>query len=88
MGLAVSVHRKGSKWSVRSREGGRNRSRTFDRRRDAEVTRRRQLGALAPLDADRETLDEFVTRTWAPTYAITLAPKTRQNDAKLAPTTT
>jgi len=84
----MSVHRKGSKWSVRYREGGRNRSRTFDRRRDAErfeaeVTRRRQLGALASLDAGRETLDEFVTGTWAPTYAVTLAPKTRQHYANL-----
>jgi integrase len=84
----MSVHRKGAKWSVRYREGGRNRSRTFDRRRDAErfdaeVTRRRQLGALASLDAGRETLDEFVTDTWAPTYAITLAPKTRQHYANL-----
>ena len=84
----MSVHRKGSKWSVRYREGGRNRSRTFDRRRDAErfdaeVARRRQLGALASLDAGRETLDEFVTGTWAPTYAVTLAPKTRQHYANL-----
>jgi integrase len=84
----VSLHRKGAKWSVRYREGGRNRARTFDRRRDAErfdaeVTRRRQLGALAALDAGRETLDEFVTQTWAPTYAITLAPKTRQHYANL-----
>jgi integrase len=84
----VSVHRKGTKWSVRYREADRNRSRTFDRRRDAdrfdaEVTRRRQLGQLAALDAGRETLDEFVTETWAPTYAITLAPKTRQHYANL-----
>ena len=84
----MSVHRKGTKWSVRYREAGRNRSRTFDRRRDAdrfdaEVTRRRQLGQLAALDAGRETLDEFVTETWAPTYVITLAPKTRQHYANL-----
>jgi len=84
----MSVHRKGAKWVVRYREGDRNRSRTFDKRRDAdrfdaEVTRRRQLGELAVLDAGRESLDDFVTKTWAPTYAITLAPKTRQHYANL-----
>jgi hypothetical protein len=50
----VSVHRKGQKWVVRYRDGGHNRSRSFDRkadaeRFDAEVKRRRQLGALASL---------------------------------------
>ena len=84
----MSVHRKGTKWAVRYREGDRNRSKTFDKRRDAdrfdaEVTRRRQLGELAALDAGRESLDDFVTQTWAPTYAVTLAPKTRQHYANL-----
>ena len=64
-GLRVSVHRKGTRWVVRYREAGSNRSRVFDRKRDAdqfdaEVVRRRQLGALAALDAGRETLDEYV----------------------------
>src|SRR4051794_40927480 len=76
------------KWVVRYRDAGRNRSRSFDRKRDAEhfdaeVTRRRQLGGLAVLDAGRETLDEFVLTVWAPTYAVTLAPKTRQHYANL-----
>jgi len=84
----VSVHRKGQKWVVRYREGSRNRSRSFDRkmdaeRFDAEVKRRRQLGALASLEAGRETLDEFVVDTWAPTHAVTLAPKTRKHYAGL-----
>lgn len=84
----MSVHRKGTKWTVRYRESGRNRSRTFVRKRDAEhfdaeVTRRRELGGLAALDSGRETLDEFVLGTWAPTYAVTLAPKTRQHYANL-----
>jgi integrase len=84
----VSVHRKGKKWTVRYRESGRNRSRTFARKRDAdhfdaEVTRRRELGGLVVLDAGRETLDDFVIGTWAPTYAVTLAPKTRQHYAQL-----
>lgn len=84
----MSVHRKGSKWTVRYREGDRNRSRTFDRKLDAdrfaaEVTRRRQLGALPTLDAGRDTLDDFVTGVWAPTHAVTLAPKTRHTYAGL-----
>lgn len=84
----MSVHRKGKVWVVRYREAGRNRSRTFDRKRDAEhfdaeVTRRRQLGGLATLDAARETLDDFVIGVWAPTYAVTLAPKTRLHYANL-----
>lgn len=84
----MSVHRHKGKWSVRFRVGDRNRSKVFDRkadaqRFDAEVTRRRQLGTLASIDGGRETLDEFVTRTWAPTHAVTLAPKTRQHYASL-----
>lgn len=74
--------------SVRYREGAANRSRSFDRKTDAErfgaeVTRRRQLGVLATLDGGRETLDQFVTETWAPTHGITLAPKTRRHYASL-----
>ena len=84
----MSVHRKGTRWVVRYREAGSNRSRVFDRKRDADqfdadVVRRRQLGALAALDAGRETLDEYVATVWAPTYAVTLAPKTRQHYASL-----
>ena len=32
----MSAHRKNQKWVVRYREGGRNRSRSFDRKADAE----------------------------------------------------
>jgi integrase len=84
----MSVHRKGSKWVVRYRDGARQRSRSFDRkadadRFDAEATRRRQLGVVQTLDAGRETLDAFVTEVWAPTHGVTLAPKTRRNYAGL-----
>ncbi len=82
---------------VRYRDAGRrNRSRSFVRkadadRFDAEVIRRRQLGVLSTLDAGAETLDELVTRTWAPNHAVTVAPKTRKlytslYDHHLAPT--
>jgi len=73
---------------VRWREGGRNRSRTFDTRRDAkqwdaEVRRRQQLGTLHLLDAGRESLDGYVAGTWAPTYAGQLAVKTRRHYVSL-----
>jgi integrase len=79
----VSVHKRGSVWQVRWREGGRMRARTFDRREDArlldaDLRRRRRLGTLAQLDAGTETLDAYVTGVWAPTYAALLAPKTRR----------
>ena len=70
------------RYRVRWREHGRNRAETFDRRRDAElfeadVRRRKQLGTLADLNAGTETLDDYVTRTWTPVHAVTLARRTR-----------
>ncbi len=50
---------------------------------DGELRRRRRLGSLATLDAGAETLDTYVTSTWAPTYAALLAPKTRRTYAAL-----
>jgi integrase len=84
----VSTHRKGRKWVVRYRDGERNRSRSFDRKADAErfdveVKRRRQLGGVASLEAGRETLDEFVVEVWARIQTVTLAPKTRTHYASL-----
>lgn len=69
-------------WRVRWQEGHRWRSRTFDRKRDAlvldaELRRRRRLGALADLDAGSETLDAYVADVWVPTFSAQLAPKTR-----------
>ncbi|MDX6561238.1 MAG: hypothetical protein QOD65_1052 [Gaiellales bacterium] len=83
------VKRKtGQVYRVRWREGGRNRARTFDRhgdaaRWDAEVRRRSQLGTLHLLDAGSETLDQYVTGTWASAHLAHLAPKTRQHYAGL-----
>lgn len=64
------------------------RSRSFGRKGDAErfdieVSRRRELGVLGSLDGGRESLDEFVTQTWAPSHGVTLAPKTRKHYASL-----
>jgi len=96
----VSVHKvtgtAGTRWQVRWREGARNRQQTFDTRRDAqrwdaEARRLAQLGQLAQLDAGRETLDAYVTETWAPAFAAGLAPRTRRHysslyDGHLSPT--
>ncbi|QEC46175.1 site-specific integrase [Baekduia soli] len=72
-----------TRYRVRWREAGRNRAETFDRRKDAlnfeaEIRRRRQLGTLDSLDAGTETLDEYVTDTWAPAHAPALADSTRK----------
>jgi hypothetical protein len=87
-GWTVSVQRRprpdgSTAWRVRWQEGDRWRSRTFDLKRDAllfdgELRRRRRLGSLADLDAGSQTLDEFVSRTWAVTYAPLLTAKTRK----------
>lgn len=75
-------------WRVRWRQHGRNRARTFSRRRDAadfdaEVRRQRRAGSLGALDAGTELLGEYVTEVWATTHAVTLAPKTRLHYASL-----
>ena len=69
-------------------EAQRNRSRSFDRKGDAdqfdaEITRRRQLGVLSSIDSSRETLDRFVIETWAPSAAVTVSAKTRQHYSSL-----
>jgi integrase len=85
----MSVHKTpAGKYHVRWREGNRNRQRTFDRKRDAdlwdaEVTRRRQLGALHTLDAGRETLDEYAVGTWARAHTAHLAEKTKRHYSSL-----
>jgi integrase len=86
----VTVHRRTDRagYVVRWREGARQRSRAFDRKRDAdlfdaEVRRRRQLGGLELLDAGSETLGQYVAGTWAPAHAAPLAPKTQRNYACL-----
>jgi integrase len=69
----VSIERvsrkRGTGWRVRWRDGARNRARTFDRKADAvafeaEVRRRRVVGDLRPLEAGRETLQDFAEEWW------------------------
>lgn len=79
----MSVEKAGKRWRVRWREGGRNRSRTFDRKGDArdfdaDLRIRRQRGPLAVLDAGRTTLREYVEATWWPHHRLSLAPSTRK----------
>lgn len=89
MSVEIVTRKDGARrYRVRWREAGRNRARTFDRKRDADlfdadVRRRSQAGTLAMLDAGTETLDEYVAATWTPTYAPDLAPRTRQLYADL-----
>jgi integrase len=81
----VSVKRRADtkQWEVRWRENGRNRSRSFASKGDAnafevEVQRRKRLGTLALLTAGDQTLAEFVEEWWR-LYAIqSLAENTRQ----------
>ena len=82
----MSVHKRSLRnrstvWSVRWREGDRNRSRDFDRKRDAdafdaELRRRRRLGELELLDAGRETLADFAREWWKVYAEPNLARKT------------
>lgn len=77
--------RKG--YEVMWREGGRQRSRMFDRKGDADafeldVKRRQQLGPLAStVMVSRMTLAEFMQEEWWPRYAIpNLKDSTRRRD--------
>jgi integrase len=92
----MSIHRMvrsdGSvSWQVRWRDGGRGsraRARSFDRRADAvafedELRRRKRLGDLVGFAGAQETLNRFVTETWAKSHAVTLAPKTAKHYASL-----
>lgn len=92
MGVHRVKRRDGSVvWRVRWREGGRGaraRTRTFVRKGDAtafedELRRRRRLGDLGLLDGCQETLDEYVSATWAQTHAVTLSPNTAAQYAGL-----
>ncbi|MGZ4180686.1 MAG: hypothetical protein ACXVUL_08380 [Solirubrobacteraceae bacterium] len=75
-------------YEVRWRDG-RNRSRTFSLRKDAdawdrEVSRRRQLGSLALQQLTSRggpTLGEWISERWAPEHGVTLEQSTRERYA-------
>ena len=69
--------RKDRRYKVRWREGDKARSRTFNRKHDAEnfeleVRRRKQTGELASLNKG-PTLDEYARRYWDE-HVTTLSP--------------
>ena len=75
----------GSALSRRSRQ---NRSKLFERKRDAaifdgRIRERKALGELAMLDAGRETLDHYVNETWRPVHTAPLAESTRREYARI-----
>jgi hypothetical protein len=79
----MSVQKRNGSWRVRWQDGDRWRSKTFALKGDADdfdrdVKRRQRLGTLAMLDAGTQTLDEFLTETWTPTYGVLLSPKTQK----------
>jgi integrase len=65
----VSVTKRGDRWLARWVIDGRHVGRTFDRKVDAvaweaEARRRAQLGAHAPAEPSRETLEEWLDGYW------------------------
>jgi Phage integrase, N-terminal SAM-like domain len=69
-------------WNVRWHEGGKNRGRLFDTRKDAlawnaEVRRRRRLGELGMLDYGKRTLAEL-HEAWWEVHSPDLARATRE----------
>ena len=81
---SVDVHRRpNGRWEVRWREGGRRRSRSFDRKSDATalsdyVRGRLQRTGIPDLSAGRQPLWQFVEEWWR-LYAVpNLAPATRE----------
>jgi integrase len=78
------------RYEVRWWEQSRNRARVFDRHADAhawdaEVRRRRQLGALAlsQLTSTTPTLDAWIAQRWAPEHAANLEQSTRDRYANV-----
>jgi integrase len=79
----MSVHKRNGRWQVKWREAGRQRSRTFTRKGDAdtfdrEVARRRELGPHLVHELTRQavTLEAFVRGPWR-AHAATLSPASR-----------
>jgi integrase len=85
MSIEKVSRESGTVWRVRWREGSRARSRVIGRKADAiafdaEVRRRQRLGEIG-FEATAETLDQYVTETWAHAHGAHLAPKTRKTYA-------
>jgi integrase len=80
--MSIHENRVGG-YDVRYRDAsGKNRSKSFRRKRDAERfdlkwKDAKQTGGLATLDGGRETLDDYVEHVWVPVHVAPLAPKTQ-----------
>jgi integrase len=89
--VSVERDRRGNGWIARWREQGRQRSRKFALKGDAEafereVKRRQQLGPLAVQQLTARggpTLDHWVEQRWIPEHAPTLAKSTCQRYANV-----
>ena len=89
--MSVQRSPNGKGWRVRWHEHGRQPSRTFRLKRDAEafdrdVTRRRQLGPLAVQQLTARsgpTLGQWIVERWAPEHGITLEQSTRDRYANV-----
>jgi integrase len=84
MSVNRRVERSGAVfWVVRWREGGKQRSRAFDRKRDADVfetdiRRRKRLGELDTVANGRDTLADFAVEWWSVYAEGNLAPRTKE----------
>lgn len=83
--MSVERDARRGTWVARWREAGRQRSRAFTRRPDAEawdreVKRRQQLGPLAvtQLTSSAPTLGEWMAERWVPEHGVTLEQSTRE----------
>lgn len=89
MSVHRRVHASGKvSWRVRWRESGVQKSRDFDRKRDAdafdvEVRRRSQIGDLGMLEAGKQKLGDLAEEWWARYAEPNLARKTRVMYASL-----
>lgn len=89
--MSIERSRNRTGWVVRWREQGRQRSRRFDRKRDAEafetdLRRRQQLGPLAVQQLTARggpTLDQWIEQRWATEHAPHLAQSTRERYANV-----
>jgi hypothetical protein len=89
--MSVERDRHGNGWIARWREHGRQRTRKFDLKRDAEafdreIKRRQQLGPLALQQLTARggpTLDQWIAQRWAPEHASTLEKATRERYANV-----
>ena len=88
--MLVSVHRvatsSGNAWKVRWREGDRNRSRSFERKRDAdrfdaEQRRLRQLRGVDHVIGDDTTLSAWASKWWTDFAEVHLHQRTQANYA-------